>query len=94
LLWCQQNESEMWKYFINNKILYDTDVKLMQRFVSVGPYSKFYLEIDNESPGRVGQWLGWMIVRSYMENNDVTMQKMLATDAKEIFDNSKYKPKK
>lgn len=92
--WCKENESEMWKYFINNKILYDTDVKLMQRFVSVGPYSKFYLEIDNESPGRVGQWLGWQIVRSYMENNDISMQKMLAMDAKEIFDNSKYKPKK
>lgn len=92
--WCAENESEMWKYFINNKILYDTDVKLMQRFVSVGPYSKFYLEIDNESPGRVGQWLGWQIVRSYMNNNDVSLQKMLAMDAKEIFDNSKYKPKK
>lgn len=92
--WCKENESEMWKYFINNKLLYDTDVKLMQRFVAVGPYSKFYLEIDNESPGRVGQWLGWQIVRSYMENNDVSLQKMLAMDAKEIFDNSKYKPKK
>lgn len=94
LKWCFENESEMWKYFINNKLLFDTDVKLMQRFVSVGPYSKFYLEIDNESPGRVGQWLGWQIVRSYMNNNDVSMQKMLAMDAKEIFDNSKYKPKK
>lgn len=94
LQWCKENESEMWKYFINNKLLYDTDVKLMQRFVAVGPYSKFYLEIDNESPGRVGQWLGWQIVRSYMENNDVSMQKMMAMDAKEIFDNSKYKPKK
>ncbi|UOK42727.1 MULTISPECIES: gliding motility lipoprotein GldB [Flavobacterium] len=92
--WCKENESEMWKYFINNKLLYDTDTKLMQRFVAVGPYSKFYLEIDSESPGRVGQWLGWQIVRSYMENNDVPLKKMLAMDAKEIFDNSKYKPKK
>ncbi|ESU23300.1 gldB protein [Flavobacterium enshiense DK69] len=92
--WCKENESEMWKYFINNKLLYDTDTKLMQRFVAVGPYSKFYLEIDSESPGRVGQWLGWQIVRSYMENNDITLQKMLAMDAKGIFDNSKYKPKK
>ncbi|MCG2610717.1 gliding motility lipoprotein GldB [Flavobacterium sp. SM15] len=92
--WCQENEGEMWKYFINNKILYDTDTKLMQRFISVGPYSKFYLEIDNESPGRVGQWLGWQIVRSYMSNNDTDLQKMMAMDAKELFDNSKYKPKK
>ena len=92
--WCQENEAEIWRYFIDNKILFDTDTKLMQRFISVGPYSKFYLEIDMESPGRIGQWLGWQIVRSYMKNNEVTMQKMLAMDAKEIFDNSKYKPKK
>ena len=92
--WCQENEAEIWRYFIDNKILFDTDTKLMQRFISVGPYSKFYLEIDRESPGRIGQWLGWQIVRSYMKNNEVTMQKMLAMDAKEIFDNSKYKPKK
>ena len=92
--WCQENEAEIWRYFIDNKILFDTDTKLMQRFISVGPYSKFYLEIDTESPGRIGQWLGWQIVRSYMKNNEVTMQKMLAMDAKEIFDNSKYKPKK
>ncbi|WP_442787866.1 gliding motility lipoprotein GldB [Flavobacterium suncheonense] len=92
--WCQENESELWRYFIDNKLLFDTDTKLMQRFISVGPYSKFYLEIDQESPGRVGQWVGWQIVRSYMKNNEVTLQKMLATDAKQIFDNSKYKPKK
>ena len=92
--WCQENEAEIWRYFIDNKILFDTDTKLMQRFISVGPYSIFYLEIDMESPGRIGQWLGWQIVRSYMKNNEVTMQKMLAMDAKEIFDNSKYKPKK
>ncbi|MEW5674923.1 gliding motility lipoprotein GldB [Flavobacterium enshiense] len=92
--WCKENEEEIWRYFIENKLLFDTDTKLMQRFIAVGPYSKFYLEIDNESPGRIGQWIGWQIVRSYMKNNDVTMQKMLATDAKQIFDNSKYKPKK
>lgn len=94
LKWCQENEAEIWRYFIDNKLLYDTDTKLMQRFIAVGPYSKFYLEIDMESPGRIGQWIGWQIVRSYMKNNEVTMQKMLAMDAKEIFDNSKYKPKK
>ncbi|WP_313807987.1 gliding motility lipoprotein GldB [Flavobacterium sp.] len=92
--WCKENEAEMWRYFIENKVLFDTDTKLMQRFISVGPYSKFYLEIDAESPGRVGQWLGWQIVKSYMKNNDVKLQEMMALGAKTIFDNSKYKPKK
>lgn len=95
LKWCQENESEMWKYLVNEKLLYDTNPKLTQRFISTAPFSKFYLEIDAESPGRVGTWLGWQIVRSYMKNNpDVSLQQLLVKEAKEIFDNSKYKPKK
>jgi len=52
------------------------------------------LEIDNDTPGRVGQWVGWQIVRSFMENNEITVQQMLKMDPKEIFEMSKYKPKK
>ena len=94
-LWAEENESEIWRYFIENKLLFDTDAKLAARFVNPAPFSKFYLELDNESPGRLGVWMGWQIVRAYMENNkDVTLQNLLNTDAKTIFDNSKYKPKK
>ncbi|AWH83953.1 gliding motility lipoprotein GldB [Flavobacterium album] len=93
--WAQANESEIWRYFVDRKLLYDTDLKLPGRFISPAPFSKFYLELDNESPGRIGQWIGWQIVRSYAENNkDVPLQQILAMDAKTIFDNSKYKPKK
>jgi gliding motility-associated lipoprotein GldB len=94
IAWCQENEGYMWRYFVENKMLYDTDQKLIPRFINPAPFSKFYLEIDNESPGRVGAWIGWQIVRSYMENNEVSLQQMLKTDAKEIFEKSKYKPKK
>ena len=61
----------------------------------MAPFSKFYLEIDNESPGRIGQYIGWQIVRSFMENNPkVTVQQLIKMDAKTIFEQSKYKPKK
>ena len=64
-------------------------------FIKPAPFTKFYLEIDNQTPGRVGQWLGRQIVRSYMENNDdVTLEQLLAMDAKTIFEISKYKPNK
>ncbi len=92
--WCQENEGYMWRYFIENKMLYDTDQKLIPRFIAPAPFSKFYLEIDNESPGRTGCWIGWQIVRSYMENNEVSLPELLRSDAKEIFEKSKYKPKK
>ena len=94
IAWSEANESEIWRYFVQNNLLYSTDNKLPSRFIEPAPFSKFYLELDNESPGRLGQWLGWQIVRSYMENNNVTLQQLLDADAKTIFDNSKYKPKK
>ena len=94
ITWCQENESYIWRYFIEKELLYSTDSKLPNRFTNMAPFSKFYLEIDNESPGRVGQWIGWQIVRSFMQNNKVSMQEMIKMDAKELFEKSKYKPKK
>lgn len=94
IAWCKENESDIWRFFIEENVLFSTDSRLPNRFLNVAPFSKFYLEVDNESPGRVGQWIGWQIVRSYMENNEVSLQNMLKTDAKEIFEKSKYKPKK
>lgn len=94
ITWSQENESYIWRYFIEEDLLFSTDPKLENRFVNMAPFSKFYLEIDNESPGRIGQWVGWQIVRSFMENNEVSLQEMLKMDAKQIFEKSKYKPKK
>lgn len=92
--WCEANEEYMWRYFLEDQLLYSTDSKLANRFINPAPFSKFYLEIDNESPGRVGAWIGWQIVRSYMKNNEVSLQQLLSMDATEIFNKSKYKPKK
>ena len=92
--WCEENEGYMWRYFLENEMLYSDDSKLNNRFVNPAPFSKFYLEIDNESPGRVGTWIGWQMVRSFMNNNDVPLEKMLKMNAKELFEKSKYKPKK
>ena len=92
--WCEDNESYMWRYFIDKQLLYSNEQKLNNRFINPAPFSKFYLEIDNESPGRVGVWVGWQIVRSFMNNNQTSLQEMLKMDAKELFEKSKYKPKK
>ena len=94
ITWCQENESYMWRYFIEKEILYSNDQKLIPRFINPAPFSKFYLEIDNESPGQVGAWIGWQMVRSYMKNNEVPIADLLKTSSKEIFVKSKYKPRK
>lgn len=92
--WANDNEEDVWRYFIEKELLYNTNSKLAPRFILDAPFSKFYLEIDNESPGRIGQYLGWQMVRAYMENNDVTVPQLLIMEADELFKNSKYKPTK
>ena len=92
--WAVANESQIWRYFVDRNLLFSTDSKMDQRFLEPAPFSKFYLELDNESPGRLGRYTGWMIVRSYMENNEVSLQQMLGTPAEEIFKKSSYKPLK
>ena len=94
MAWAKVNEEQIWRNFIESEYLYSTDNKLAQRFLDPAPFSKFGLELDNASPGRVGRYVGWQIVRAFMEKNGVTLQQMLPLSAEEIFKKSNYKPKK
>jgi len=94
LAWAQVNEEQIWRYFVERELLYSTDNMLAPRFLDPAPFSKFRLELDNESPGRLGRYMGWQIVRAFMNNNDVKLNQLLSLSADEIFKKSNYKPKK
>jgi len=78
----------------NELLLFSTDTKLPPRFINPAPFSKFYLELDTESPGMIGRYLGWKIVRSYMESNNITPAQLMIMEPEIIFKESKYKPAK
>lgn len=88
----ESNEVNMWEYFVSGQLLYSTDRKLLSRFIDPAPFSKFYLDFDNDTPGRLGRYLGYKIVSSYMEKNDTSLKTMLLQDAETLFTNAKYKP--
>ena len=93
--WAVANESYIWRYFVERELLFSTDSKLPERFINPAPFSKFYLEdIDTDSPGRLGQYIGWQIVRAYMKNNNTSLKDMLIMPAEAIFNKSKFKPRK
>ncbi|TXD54151.1 MULTISPECIES: gliding motility lipoprotein GldB [unclassified Polaribacter] len=94
LNWAEANELEIWTYFIDRKLLFSTDTALNSRFLESAPFSKFYMEQDNLSPGKIGVWMGWQIVKSYMKHNDVSLQELLKMSEEEVFNKSKYKPKR
>lgn len=90
--WAVDNEEQVWKYFLSKNLLYNTETKLNKQFLDDAPFSKFYLSQDNLSPGRIGVYIGWQIVRSYMKNNDVTLQELIQIKPQDLFLRSKYKP--
>ena len=94
IAWADFNDVDVWKFFVQNELLFSTDQELSMRFIDNAPFSKFYLANDNESPGRIGAWFGWQIVRAFMNNNDVSLQEMLQTSNEDIYKQSKYKPTK
>lgn len=93
--WAIANENYIWRYLVERELLFSTDSKLPGRFIIDAPFSKFYLEeIDTESPDKIGQYIGWQIVRAYMDQNDVSLVNMFNASPEEIFNNSKFKPRK
>jgi len=94
LAWAKGSEEPIWRNFIENGHLYSTNLNLNNRFIDPAPFSKFGLELDNESPGRLGRYIGWQIVKSFMERNEIGLQQMLQLPAEEIFKKSNYKPNK
>ena len=92
LAFTRENEVNIWEYFVKKELLFSTDKKLLSRFVDPAPFSKFYLDLDNETPGGVGRYIGYRIVSSYMSKNDISLKAMLLKDAETIFNTAKYKP--
>ena len=92
LKWCFENESNLWKFFIENAVLYSTDIQIINKFFSDGPFTRGF----PNSPARLGTWLGWQIVRSYMEGHPgLKLQDLLAeNDVRKILTDSGYKPDK
>ena len=92
--WVKENEVYIWQYFIEKQVLYQTDPEWVERFLEPAPFSKFYLQLDNESPGRIGRWIGWQIVRKYREQHEITIEDLIKLPAQQLFNQSKYKPKR
>ena len=93
--WAFNNEIYVWQYFVEKQVLYQTQPEWVQRFIEPAPFSKFYLQLDNETPGRIGSWLGWQIVKSYSKNYPETpLNELLRLPAQKLFNLSKYKPKR
>lgn len=87
---CYNNEGQIWNFFLTNQLLYKKESDIIRGYLDESPNTP---EMGNESPGAIGLFVGWQIVKKYMEKNEkVTLEELLKTDARKIFEESKYKP--
>jgi len=90
--WAITHQAEVWRYFIDNELLFSTDENLPFRFLLSSPYSKFYSYLDVDSPGRIGQWIGYQMLKKYQKRTGESLQEILAASPQEILKKSKYNP--
>lgn len=86
-----ENQDMIWYRLIEDQVLYSTSHVVKQRYLGERPFT---IEVGEKCPGRIAQYVGWQIVKSYMKGHpDKTLPELMdMLDADELFKESKYKP--
>jgi hypothetical protein len=79
--WCRAQEPNIWKSIIDEEVLYTKDKGLILQYVSDGPFTK---GMPHESPSKVGVWLGWQIVRDYVEQKELSVLDLLKQQSPKV----------
>lgn len=84
------NQEQIWAHFIDRQLFYETNHFVKNKYTGERPN---VFEIGDQCPGRIARWLGWEIVKAYMERNpNVTLDELMKeTDVQKILTGSKFK---
>ena len=83
-------QKSIWSHFVDRKLLFETNHFEVTRYVGERP---FVGEISRSCPGRVGRWIGWEIVRKYMEQTNATLPEVMSiTQGETLLKESHYRP--
>lgn len=91
--WCQDNELAIWDFFFDADLFYETDLRKFNKLIGPSPTSP---GMPPESPGRTANYMGWQIIKAYMNRypNTTVRQLLEMDDAQKILDDSKFKPRR
>lgn len=88
---CYANEGLIWNFFLKNNLLFNIDPALTKNYVQDGPKTD---ELGDGAPGYIGLFVGWQIVKKYMdEKPNLTLPELMQTEPRKVFEESKYKPR-
>jgi hypothetical protein len=90
--WCRQSEGLIWSYIVRNEDLNSLNPITIQTYIGEGPFTQGFSQED--SPGNMGQWIGWQIVKKFSgKNPDKSPAELMRTNASQILEEAKYKPR-
>lgn len=72
LQWLSDNEHSIWMKMVEDRLLYDPSELTAEKLVSPGPAST---PIGQDAPPRIGRYIGYRIICSYMKQNSRTSLK-------------------
>ncbi len=85
-----EREAYIWDLFVQNNILQSIDNSIIKNYIGEGPKTP---ELGEASPGNIGSFCGWQIVKKYMNKFPETgLDALMNTNAETIFEKAKYKP--
>jgi len=89
--WSKTNEKQIWGYVIDQKHLFSTDLQLIRKYMNDAPFTA---PVSQDSPGRLGTWLGWQIVESYMSKNPkISLTDLMKeSNYQKMLEDSGYRP--
>ncbi len=89
--WLEQHESYLWESLVNQQKLFDSDQVFISKWLGASSFS--YLTFG-EIPGKVGIWLGYRIIQSYvaMQREIILDDFLIEQDYNQILIKSKYHP--
>lgn len=85
-----EHEASVWDLFVQNNFLQTIDNNIIKNYIGEGPKTQ---ELGEASPGNIGSFAGWQIIKKFMQKNSkYTLPQLMNTDAELIFQQAKYKP--
>ncbi len=84
--WAENSSKSIWKYLVQQEVLFKIDEETRMNLLKEGPYT---IGLPEESPDRIGQYMGYKIVSNYMNQNEISLEKLVNTPYNEIL--QKYK---
>lgn len=94
--WMQTEEGNIWGTIVQNENLFSIDPPVIQSYIGEAPFTQTlpHGEHGEGAPGNIGPWIGWRILQKFEERNSkLTVNQILHTPAKKVFEEANYKPK-